>query len=231
MAQSLCKRLLDVAGSTIGLVILSPLLVVIAILIKIDSAGPVIYRGDRIGRYGRAFHIFKFRTMVENAEAIGGSSTSNKDARITRLGRVLRSTKLDELPQLVNVLVGDMSLVGPRPEVREYVDLYTGRELELLSLRPGITDWASLWNSDEGAVLARYPDPDTAYSEVVRPTKLRLQIAYLDDHDIGVDIEILLATLRGILNKEHCPQRLTELTDSIGAQQLARVPNGGNCLE
>lgn len=133
--------------------------------------GPVFYRGVRVGRNGKLFRIYKFRTMVVNAEKIGGSSTADDDPRITRIGKFIRKHKLDELPQLINVLKGEMSFVGPRPEVQHYVNMYTAEEKAMLSVKPGITDWASLWNSDEGAILAGSPDPEKTYMEEIRPEK------------------------------------------------------------
>ncbi len=188
------KRSLDVVLSAAGLVLLSPFLAAIAIAIKLSDGGPVLYSGERVGRYGIPFQMHKFRTMVVNADRLGGSSASGDDPRITPLGQVLRRTKLDELPQLFNVLTGQMSLVGPRPEVPEYVAMYTEEERALLQLRPGITDWASLWNSDEGSTLAAYADPDAAYRDVIRPTKLRLQLQYLMDHSLRTDLRILSLT-------------------------------------
>lgn len=185
----------DILASSLGLVSLSPLLLVLAVWIKFDSRGPVFYRGVRVGRLGRPFRIYKFRSMVTNAEKIGGSSSGDDDPRITRSGRILRKYKLDELPQLINVFVGDMSLVGPRPEVKKFVDMYTEEEKVLLQLRPGITDWASLWNSDEGAILAGHPDPDQAYLELIRPNKLALQLKYARDHSLVVDIKIIILTV------------------------------------
>lgn len=173
-----------------------------------DSDGQVFYRGARVGRFGKPFPIYKFRTMVANAEKIGGSSTADDDPRITRIGRLLRKYKLDELPQLINVLKGEMSLVGPRPEVQEYVDMYTGEEKAILQLRPGITDWASLWNSDEGAILAGSEDPDKAYLELIRPTKLKLQLQYVRDHSLWVDIEILILTVLKLLQKDRVPKEI-----------------------
>lgn len=147
------KRLFDIVFSLLGLIILSPFILVLAILIKEEDGGSVFYRGVRVGRHGKPFRIFKFRTMVVNAENIGGPSTPDDDPRITGIGRFLRKYKLDELPQLINVLKGEMSLVGPRPEVPHYVNMLTKEERAILSVRPGITDWASICNSDEGAVI------------------------------------------------------------------------------
>lgn len=154
----------------------------------------------------------KFRTMVVNADKVGGSSTADDDPRITRAGRILRKLKLDELPQLINVVLGDMSLVGPRPEVQEYVDLFTKEEQEILVVRPGITDWATLWNADEGAVLAGQADPDQAYRELIRPTKIRLQLQYVREHSLLTDIRILMLTLLKILGSKQVPPEITRVT-------------------
>ena len=148
------KRLVDITLSSVALIILSPLFFVVAILIKLDSHGPVFFRGTRIGKDGSPFRIYKFRTMVANAEKIGGPSTPADDPRLTKIGKILRRYNLDELPQFINVLNGEMSIVGPRPEVPQYVKIFTEEEREILTVRPGITDWASIWNPDEGAVLA-----------------------------------------------------------------------------
>jgi lipopolysaccharide/colanic/teichoic acid biosynthesis glycosyltransferase/SAM-dependent methyltransferase len=211
----MAKRLFDLLVSGAGLIIISPLLLLVAALIKATSPGPVFYRGERVGRFGRPFWIYKFRTMVVDAEKLGGPSTSDQDPRITRVGRFLRKTKLDELPQLINVLKGEMSLVGPRPEVRQYVDMYTSEERALLQLRPGITDWASIWNSDEGAILADADDPDKAYEELIRPTKLRLQLAYARQHSLWIDLKILCNTLRAVLDRGFVPAEVSAiLSDS-----------------
>jgi lipopolysaccharide/colanic/teichoic acid biosynthesis glycosyltransferase len=189
------KRVFDVVFAAVGLLLCSPVFALVAFCIKYDDRGPVFYRGERVGLDGIPFRIFKFRTMVVGADKIGGSSTADDDRRITHVGRVVRRYKLDELPQLINVLVGDMSLVGPRPEIRRYVDMYSEKESAILTVRPGITDWASLWNSDEGAILAGSIDPDRAYEEKVRPTKIRLQLKYVRDHSLLTDLRILLLTL------------------------------------
>jgi len=171
----------------------------VAILIKLDSPGPVLYKGTRAGKDGKSFKMLKFRTMVVNADRIGGSSTPDDDPRITRVGQFLRKYKLDELPQLINVFKGDMSLVGPRPEVQHYVDMFTEEEKAILSVRPGITDWASLWNPDEGAILAGAEDPEQAYMELIRPTKLRLQLKYVRERSFGVDLQIILKTIEAVV--------------------------------
>lgn len=193
------KRVFDLVASLVGLVLLAPLLLVLALLIKLGSPGPVFFRGVRAGRYGKPFRIFKFRTMVINADKIGGPSSAADDPRITRMGRFLRRYKLDELPQLLNVLKGEMSLVGPRPEVLLYVAMFNEEEKAILNVPPGITDWASIWNPDEGAILAGSPDPEKTYVEKIRPGKIRLQLEYVRNHSFGVDMQILAQTFKVLL--------------------------------
>jgi lipopolysaccharide/colanic/teichoic acid biosynthesis glycosyltransferase len=168
--------------------------VIVALLIKRGDGGPVFYRGLRVGRWGRPFRIYKFRTMVLNAEKIGGPSTSDDDPRITRVGRFLRKYKLDELPQLINVLKGEMSFVGPRPEVQLEVDLYTEGEEALLNVRPGITDYASIRFHDEGEILRGSPDPHEAYRRLIRPEKIKLGLEYVRNHSLWVDLRIMVET-------------------------------------
>lgn len=190
------KRCLDVCVSGVLFVITLPCLLVIAVAIKLHDGGPVFYKGQRAGRNGRMFSILKFRTMVVDAERLGGPSTADDDARITRAGRVLRKYKLDELPQLVNVLKGDMSLVGPRPEVVQEVDRYTDEERLLLTVRPGITDYASLKFHDEGAILKGSGDPHEAYRRLIRSEKVRLGLEYVRNRSLKVDLAILAATVK-----------------------------------
>lgn len=190
------KRALDVILSLAGLVLLSPLLLVIAVWIKLEDGGPVFYRGVRGGRYGKPFRMFKFRTMVVDAEKIGGPSTPKDDSRITKIGKIIRKYNLDEVPQFINVLIGDMSIVGPRPEVLQYLALFTEEEKAILSVRPGITDWATLWIRDEGKVLAGSEDPERTYMEKIWPEKHRLALEYVKNHSLWVDLEIMLRTLK-----------------------------------
>ncbi len=190
------KRLLDVLAAVAGVVALSPVLAGIALLIGSKRDGPVIYRGVRVGLHGRLFEMFKFRTMVANAEMVGGPSTPDDDDRLTPIGRQLRRYKLDELPQLFNVVKGDMSLVGPRPQVPSEVDGYSDAERALLSVRPGITDWASLRFHNEGEILAGSPDPDRTYRERIRPEKIRLGLEYVRRAGLRDDLAILWDTLR-----------------------------------
>jgi lipopolysaccharide/colanic/teichoic acid biosynthesis glycosyltransferase len=198
-AGLLMKRLLDVVASSLGLLCLSPLIVLIALAVKVTSSGPVLYRGVRVGLYGKPFRILKFRTMVVDAEAKGGASTPDDDPRITGIGGFLRRYKLDELPQLGNVLIGEMSLVGPRPEVQKFVDMYTEEEKIILTVKPGITDWASLWNSNQGALLAGSLDSDRDYVEKIRPEKIRLQLKYVRERTFWADLAILVKTVLAII--------------------------------
>ncbi len=190
------KRLFDLFFSSIGLVIFSPFLFLIAVWIKIDSPGPVFFRGTRIGKSGKPFRIFKFRTMVANAENLGGPSTAGDDPRLTKIGNFLKKYQLDELPQLINVIAGDMSLVGPRPEVKIYVDMMTDEERnKILSVRPGMTDLASLWDFHEGEILKGSADPEKAYMEKIRPTKIKLQLEYVKNRSFLLDLKIILKTV------------------------------------
>lgn len=193
------KRFFDIVASATGLLCLSPLLLLLAFFIRKEDQGPIFYMGRRVGEDAEPFGIFKFRTMVVNADKIGGSSTSDDDPRITKIGKFLRKYKLDELPQLINVLKGEMSLVGPRPEVQHYVDMFTEEERAILSVRPGITDWASLWNNDEGAILAGSSDPEKLYLEEIRPEKIRLQLKYVRERSFWVDLKIIFQTLVAIV--------------------------------
>lgn len=188
------KRLFDLAASAFGLIVFSPLLLAIALWIKLDSPGPVFYRGRRVGRGGKPFAMLKFRTMVVDAERIGGSSTGEDDSRITRAGRFLRRYKLDELPQLFNVLIGSMSFVGPRPQVQWAVDLYTAEQRRLLDVRPGITDYASLVFRNEGEILRGSQEPDRCYLERIAPRKIRLGLTYVHRHNVWIDLKIIVAT-------------------------------------
>ena len=189
------KRLFDVILSFVGLSLLLPLFMLIAVFIKLDSKGPIFYRGERVGRFGKPFKIYKFRTMVANADKLGGPSTAADDARLTTIAGFLKKYQLDELPQLMNVLKGEMSLVGPRPEVQMYVNMFTEEEKAILSVRPGMTDYASLWNFHEGELLQGSADPEKTYMEEVRPEKIRLQLKYVREHSFWVDFRIILRTL------------------------------------
>lgn len=189
------KRTVDMVGVLFGLVLLSPVLVSVALAIKLTSPGPVFYRGVRIGRGGRPFRMFKFRTMVMNADRLGGTSTADDDPRVTRVGGWLRAYKIDELPQLLNVLAGTMSLVGPRPQVRWAVERYTPEERLLLTVRPGMTDYASVKFSNEGELLRGAEDADKLYLERIAPTKMRLGLEYVRRQSFVEDLKIIAATM------------------------------------
>jgi lipopolysaccharide/colanic/teichoic acid biosynthesis glycosyltransferase len=191
----MAKRAFDLFWSVLGLVVLSPLLLLVAILVKLEDGGPVFFRQVRIGRGGHPFRIWKFRTMVVDAERQGRAITVGQDRRITRIGRYLRSTKLDEFPQLLNVLAGEMSLVGPRPEVPRYVDHYTEAQRAILGLRPGITDLASIKYRNESDLLGQAEDPEATYVQVVLPDKIRINLAYAEGAGVGSDFLVILATL------------------------------------
>lgn len=195
----MAKRIFDIMLSGIGLILFSPIILAIAIIIKTTSPGTIFYRGERVGLHGNIFRIFKFRSMVIDADKTGVSSTSKEDARITPIGHFVRKTKLDEIPQLINVLIGNMSLVGPRPEVKKFTDMYTDDEKILLTIRPGITDYASIWNSDEAELLVGSVDPDKDYLEKIRPEKIRLQLKYLREMSLLVDMKIIFLTIRKIV--------------------------------
>lgn len=194
------KRLLDLACVIPGIIVLAPLFLLIAVWIKLDSAGPVFFRQERVGLNGRLFRILKFRTMVTNAESMGGQLTVGVDRRITQAGNLLRRYKLDELPQLFNVLVGDMSLVGPRPEVPRYVALYNDEQRQVLKLRPGITDPASIQFRDEAGLLGAAADPERYYIDVLMPEKIRLNMEYAKRATLWQDIRTIFRTL-GVIGK------------------------------
>jgi lipopolysaccharide/colanic/teichoic acid biosynthesis glycosyltransferase len=192
------KRLFDIGASAAGLLVLSPLLLFLAAWIRMDSPGSVLYAAPRVGRGGRLFRMYKFRTMVANADRIGGSSTPDDDHRITRAGRWLRRYKLDELPQLLNVLNGTMSLVGPRPQVKWAVELYTPEQREVLTVPPGITDYASIHFPNEGELLRGSTDPDRDYMEKIHPEKMRLSLEYVRHRSLGTDLAVLARTFAAV---------------------------------
>ncbi len=208
------KRAFDFISSLIGLIILSPVLVITAIVIVIDSPGGVFFRGERIGQNGKPFRIFKFRSMVDGAEKMGALSVGDTDQRITKVGHFLRNSKLDEFPQLLNVLRGEMSLVGPRPDLQYYVDMFTEEEKPILDLVPGITDWASLVNSQQYKGFTAAEDPDRYYLEEVRPLKLRLQLYYRYHHGFFSDVGCILLTLYKVAtHSEWLPEDVQKIVD------------------
>jgi lipopolysaccharide/colanic/teichoic acid biosynthesis glycosyltransferase len=208
------KRLLDFTVSLILIILLSPVILIISILVKITSRGPVFFRGLRVGKNGKEFKIFKFRSMIPNAEKLGKLNVSMNDSRVTKFGKFLRATKLDELPQLFNVMFGQMSLVGPRPDVRSFTDLYLDSEKKILTLKPGITDWASLVNINQYKDFSKVNDPDKIFLEHIRPIKVKLQLYYFDHHSFWADIEILLWTFFKVVFKSpSLPKKINTLIE------------------
>lgn len=198
--SELTKRFFDIVFSFLGLTVLSPLFLLLAVWIKLDSRGPVFYRQVRVGRHNRDFRIFKFRSMRTDADKAGLITVGGRDPRVTRSGYYIRKFKLDELPQLINVLIGDMSFVGPRPEVRKYVDMYTTEQLHVLDVRPGITDEASIAYRNENELLATAAAPERFYIETVMPDKLRINLQYVQNHSLWGDIKLIFKTLSVVLH-------------------------------
>ena len=193
------KRIFDITASSLGLLCLSPLFLVLAGWIKCDSKGPVFYRQVRVGRNNKDFRLYKFRSMRPDSDKLGLITVGGRDPRVTRSGYYIRKYKLDEFPQLINVLLGDMSLVGPRPEVRKYVDMYTPEQMHILDVRPGITSLASLTYRNENDILAAAEDPDRAYIEQVMPDKLAIDLQYVDKASLTTDIKLIFKTLTAIV--------------------------------
>jgi len=191
------KRIFDIFLSGLGLIMLSPFFLIMAIWIKLDSKGPVFYRGLRVGLHGKPFRIFKFRSMVIDAEKNGVASTSKNDVRVTKVGKFIRKYKIDEFSQLINVFLGNMSLVGPRPEIQNFVNQYTDEEKIILTVRPGITDFASIKFHNEGEIIAAsgIENADEAYAKLIRPEKLKLQMKYITEQNLWLDISLIIQTL------------------------------------
>lgn len=189
------KRLFDILSSLFFMVILSPVFIFIAIWVLLDSRGGIFYGQVRVGRNNKDFKMYKFRTMRPGSDAKGLLTVGERDPRVTNAGHWLRKTKLDELPQLINILVGDMSVVGPRPEVRKYVDLYTVEQIKVLDVRPGLTDYASLEYINESEILGNSPDPEKTYIETIMPAKLELNLLYITEQSFGGDLKIIFKTI------------------------------------
>jgi lipopolysaccharide/colanic/teichoic acid biosynthesis glycosyltransferase len=202
--------LFDIITSFLGIAILSPFLLVIAVLIMVDSEGPIIFRQIRVGKAGKEFRIFKFRTMVQDAEKAGLQITVGKDKRITRIGIILRKYKLDEFPQLINVLIGEMSLVGPRPEVPKYVAFYTENQRNILKVQPGITDYASIKYKDECDVLVLNIDPEDNYINEIMPQKIEMNFMYIKAVSLVNDLKLIFGTIFAIM-----PKRKSAKSDSL----------------
>ena len=193
------KRLFDIVASCIWLVVLSPLLLAVAIWIKLDSKGPVFYRQVRVGRYNKDFRIFKFRSMRMGSDKGSLVTIGGRDPRVTRSGYFIRKYKLDELPQLLNVLLGDMSLVGPRPEVRHYVNYWTAEQMHVLDVRPGLTDPASIKFRNENDLLGAVEDPEAYYINVIMQEKIKLYLQYVENASFWYDLKLLFKTLKVIV--------------------------------
>ena len=193
------KRLFDIVASGLGLLVLSPLFILVAIWIKLDSKGPVFFRQVRVGRYNKDFRIFKFRSMRVGSDKGSLVTIGGRDPRVTRSGYFIRKYKIDELPQLINVFIGDMSLVGPRPEVRHYVNYWTPEQMHVLDVRPGITDPASIKFRNENELLEKADDPEKFYIEVIMQEKIRLYLQYVRNASIGYDIKLIFQTFCAII--------------------------------
>ena len=208
------KRLFDIIVSGIGLILLSWLFLIVAICIVIDSRGGVFFRGPRVGQYGKTFRIFKFRSMKPDSEGKGKWNVGDDDDRITRMGHFLRKTKLDEIPQLINVFIGNMSFVGPRPELQVYVDMYTEEEKPILDLKPGITDYASMANFDQFETFTKAKDADEAYLKYIRPLKLKLQLYYRYNHSFFGDIRLIFWTVYKVLTRtQKVPKEIVPIVE------------------
>ncbi len=193
------KRLFDIIASGIGIIVLLPLFLLLAVWIKIDSSGPIFYKQIRVGRHNKDFYLYKFRSMKVGADKSGLITIGDKDSRITRSGYYIRKYKLDEFPQLINVFIGDMSLVGPRPEVRKYVEMYTPEQMNVLNVRPGITDLASIRYRNENELLATVANPDMYYVDVIMQDKLKINLNYIKNHNLWTDIKIIFNTFYAII--------------------------------
>ncbi|MBN1185463.1 MAG: sugar transferase [Bacteroidales bacterium] len=225
------KRLFDFILSLLGLIALTPILVPIIIIIWLQDWHSPFYIAPRVGRGGRVFNMVKLRSMVINAEKSGVDSTSSNDTRITKVGKFIRKYKLDEISQIINVLIGDMSIVGPRPNVKRETDLYTEEERKLLSLKPGITDFSSIVFSDEGDILKDYADPDIAYNQLIRPWKSRLGIFYINNHSMSLDIKLIYITIIAIVSREKALFILSKILEKAKADEdLINVSSRRNKL-
>lgn len=194
----MAKRLFDIIFSLIGLIAISPIFIILSVLIVVDSKGGVFYLQTRIGKNLVPFKLYKFRSMQSNADKKGLLTVGNHDSRITKVGYHLRKFKLDELPQLINVLIGNMSFVGPRPEVEKYVKLYNQEQLQVFKVKPGITDWASIKYVNENEILAKSSTPEQTYIDEIMPAKLKLNLEYVNNNSVLIDIKIILLTIKAI---------------------------------
>jgi len=194
------KRFFDIIFSFIGLIISSPFLLIIAVLIVLDSKGGIFFKQTRVGKNNKDFSLYKFRTMQKDSDVKGLITIGNKDSRITKVGLFLRKYKLDELPQFFNVFIGNMSIVGPRPEVRKYVEMYDEEQMKVLSVKPGLTDYASIEYINESEILGKVDEPEKVYYEEIIPAKLKLNLIYIEEQNFITDLKIILRTFVKILN-------------------------------
>lgn len=218
----MAKRLFDIAFALGAMLVTLPIIAAACLLIWLQDGHAPLYRGIRVGRRGRDFRMIKLRTMVPGGERLGGGSTTTSDSRLTPLGAALRRFKLDELPQFWNVLKGDMSVVGPRPNLRGEVDRYTAEEMKLLSVRPGITDAASIVFADEGEILNGSADPDALYDAVIRPWKNRIALLYVQHRSMGADLELILLTIVTLLSRRAGLHALDRMLERWGAPAKLR---------
>ena len=216
------KRLFDILASGFGLILLSPVFLIMSIVITLDSPGGVFFRGPRVGKNGKVFRIFKFRSMLKDCEGKGKWNVGDNDNRITKTGHFLRKTKLDEIPQLINVFLGNMSFVGPRPELQIYVDMYSDEEKKILDLKPGITDYASMVNIAQFETFTKAVHPDEAYLKYIRPLKLKLQLYYRDNNSFFGDIRIIFWTIYKVLTHSN---KLPKEINSIVEEHKKYVEN------
>lgn len=213
------KRTIDFLLSLVGLLLVSPILLLVIFLVWIQDWHSPFYVASRVGKRGKMFRMVKLRSMIKDADKSGVDSTSSNDRRITGTGRFIRKYKLDELSQLINVLIGDMSLVGPRPNVKRETDLYTDEEKILLTVKPGITDFSSIVFSDEGDILKGYDDPDIAYNQLIRPGKSKLGIFYINKSNIFLDFQLIYLTVIAIISKAKALESITKILKKLGADK------------
>ncbi len=212
------KRIFDVVVSLVGLILLSPVFLVLSVKITRDSPGGVFFRGERVGQHGKLFRIYKFRSMIPDCEGKGKWNVGDDDDRITKVGHFLRKSKLDELPQLINVLKGEMSMVGPRPELQVYVDMYTPEEMPILDLKPGITDWASITNFQQFKEFTLAEDPDAFYLNYVRQLKLKLQLYYRYHNGFLSDLQCIFWTIYKVVShSQKLPEKVQSIVDEYYA--------------
>ncbi len=212
------KRIFDLLAALIGLTVLSPLLLVVSLLIKLDSPGPVFYRGDRIGRDGIPFKMFKFRTMVVDADRMGPALTHSGDPRVTRMGRVLRRWKIDEIPQLINIVRGEMSFVGPRPEAPDYVKHYTPEQREVLRVRPGITGPTQIKYRHEETLLSRFADREEAYITIIMPQKLAIDLQYVRSRTFLRDLLLIAQTVLAVFTADQMTEGMATASERFTTQ-------------